>query len=239
MNRTAFAFTAVAIVLSGCKNTCCNKPSCTSCGPPPSSVLYSPATPSASNAPPEVWLPSPPAAPAPAPAAAAPAPTFPAQPQSSSYSPANPSRIASAKPAEISLEKPEFSETARREATSLKTVSGTTESTKAIAFLEIAPGRLATGPRPTLDELDRLARGGYRRAYVVGPNANLSDSDRRVFASRGLTIEAAPTRIKTDEPAYVFADDAKQLREWWIRYIKESEFVSDEAARIRADRLFQ
>jgi hypothetical protein len=90
-----------------------------------------------------------------------------------------------------------------------------------------------------LDELDRLARSGYRRAYVVGPNVNLNDNDQRVFASRGLTIEAATARIKTDEPAYVFADDAKQLRAWWISHIKESEFVSDEAARIRADRLFQ
>jgi hypothetical protein len=237
MNRSMIAAAAVAVALGGCKSNCCKKPACSSCGPPPV-TLYSPP-PTTANASPEVWLPAPPSnAAAVPPAPAAPTPQFPATPQTS-YSPTNPSRIANV-PSEILLEKPEFSETSRREVTSLKTVSGSADSKdKPIAFLEIAPGRLATGPRPTLDELDRLARSGYRRAYVVGPNANVSDNDKRVFATRGLTIQAAPARIKTDEPAYVFADDTKQLREWWIRHIKDSEFVSDEAARIRADRLFQ
>ena len=230
MNRTVLAFAAAAIVMAGCKTNCCNKP-CTTCAPPPGATII--AAPSASNSAPDVWLPSSPAAPTPA----APAPTFPAQPQSSNYSPPNPSRIASAS-AEITLEKPEFSETARREVTALKTVSATSESNKTIPLVELIPGRLTAGPRPTLDELDRLARGGLRRVYVVAPNANVSDTDRRVFTSRGLTLEAAPSQIKTDEPAYVFADDVKQLRQWWIGHLKESEFISEEAARIRADRLF-
>ncbi len=231
MNRTVMTIAAAgAVLMGGCRSSCCKKPVCSSCAPPAPVQLYAPNT---ANAAPEVWLP---AAPAPQTQVTPPAP-FPVEPRAANFGTTNPSRIANV-PTEIMLEKPEYTETNRREVTSLKTVSGSVSS-KPIAFLEIAPGRLATGPRPTLDELDRLQRAGYRRVYVVGPNNNLNDSDKRVFASRGLNIEAATAKISTTEPAYVFADDSKQLRDWWVRHIKESEFVSDEAARIRADRLFQ
>ena len=230
MNRIVMTVAAAGVVLlSGCRSTCCRKPACSSCAPPVPVQLYAPNT---ANAAPEVWLPA-----NPAPQAQAPAPApFPVEPRAANFGSTNPSRIANV-PSTIILEKPEFSDTAR-EVTTLKATSINSEI-KPIAFLEIAPGRLATGPRPTLDELDRLQRAGYRRVYVVGPKVNLSENDKRVFASRGLTIEAATNKITTTEPAYVFADDSKQLRDWWVRHIKESEFVSDEAARIRADRLFQ
>lgn len=230
MNRTVITIAAAGVALMcGCRSTCSRKACCNTCAPPPVQLV----APNTSNAAPEVWLPA-----APVPQTQVPPPaSFPVEPRAANFGTANPSRIANA-PQEIILEKPEYTETNRREVTSLKTVSGSTGN-KPIAFLEIAPGRLATGPRPTLDELDRLQRAGYRRVYVVGPNNNLNDSDKRVFASRGLTIEAATAKITTTEPTYVFADDTKQLRDWWVRHIKESEFVSDEAARIRADRLFQ
>lgn len=235
MNRTLMVFAAAVILLNGCRSTCCKKP-CTSCAPILPAESFSPST---SNSTPEVWLPSTSAPPTATPPAspAAPTPAFPPPPQTS-FSQTNPSRIASAPPT-IRLEKPEFSETSRRETTSLKSMARTSDGGKALSFVELTPGRLAMGPRPTLDELDRLARSGYRRIYVVGTAASISDSDQRVFTSRGLTFESAPTRIKPDAASYVFADNASQLRNWLIGQIKEADLVSEEVARIRADQLMR
>lgn len=243
MNRLVLMICASTLLLAGCRSTCCRKPpTCANC--PPGPVI------GATSTTPEILLPSRPATPAPL---VAPAPNFPPPPPptTSGFAPmpeAAPSRIANV-PAqnEIRLEKPEFSETAQKTTTTLKPTS------KSNAKLDLAPvefvaGRIATGRRPTLDDLDRLQVNGFR-TFIDLNGTTATTSARRVFDARHLelrTIEPSDTRaLQAVEqsstgavaPVYVFADDVTVLRAWWQSYFREVELNSDDAAKIRAARL--
>ncbi|MBX7103279.1 MAG: hypothetical protein K1X57_04320 [Gemmataceae bacterium] len=236
MNRTMIAFAAGVCLINGCRSTC-RKPSCSTCAPPVSVYSAPPPT----SAPTEILFEkpqfSPGTAPAQVPLPPPPAPTMPEQPRASSYTPKieNPSRVAGAP--EILLEKPEFSETGRRDVASMKPASATAVSNH-LEYREVVPGRLTTGPKPTLDDVDRLAKAGYKRVVVIG--GPVSESDRAVFASRGITVETSSTPLR-EQPAgtYVYGPNPQVVRAWLISYLRETEFVSTEVATIRADRLLR
>jgi len=177
-----------------------------------------------------------------------PPPTLNEPPRTSGYAPlpnVPPSRVANvpAEP-EIRLEKPEVSEVSQR--TTLKLASAS--QTGLPAPVDVVAGHVATGRRPTLDDLDRLQSDGFRTFLdLSGTTAN--SNARRVFDARGMelrAVTASDVEIGTlvsksasgsAAPVYVFADDSTALRNWWQRYFKETELVSDEAAKIRAARL--
>lgn len=235
MTRMMIAAGLAAVTLAGCQSTC-RKPSCSRCTPAP--IVYSSPAPTAG--PGEILFERPPATAPVAPPQPiqnlppAPAPTFPEQPRASGYTPAkidNPSRVANV-PSEVQFEKPEFSETNRREIASMKPVAATSASNA--TFRELIGGKLAIGPKPSLDDIDRLAHAGYKRVVSVG--GTVSETDRRVFASRGLAIDSGEAAPRVSEPTYVYASDPKLVRGWCVRYLRETEFVSSEAAVIRVDR---
>jgi hypothetical protein len=237
MNRILILAGICAICLTGCTSTCCRKRACTNC--PPGPVI---GTTSQS---PEILFPS--GSPSAAPAVPPPPPLLPEPPRTSGYAPlptVPPSRVANVPPPpEIRLEKPEFSETTQR--TTLRPTSASKELPDPT---EVVAAHVATGHRPTLDDLDRLQSNGFRVFFdLSGTTAN--SSARRVFDNRGLEIRAVDStnvdvRIQVAKsangsasPVYVFADDATTLRSWWQSYFKEIELVSDDAAQIRATRL--
>jgi hypothetical protein len=241
MNRLMVVFAVAACVLNGCKSTSCRKASsCQTCvtpapvfaAPPPSTMPPQEILFGRPNSAP-LDLPPPPSSPAPPPA-----PTFPTEtPRASGFAapPAdNPSRIAGATP-EILIEKPEFSETSRRDVTALKATSvGLAANAGSIRVA--VPGQYLTGPRPTLDDLDRLYRAGVRKLAVVDGKAG--DTDQTVFASRGFSLVPATT-APTDGPVYVFATDETRLKAWWTNYFRGVEYLSADAAEIRVNSLFR
>jgi hypothetical protein len=240
MTSRLLVIAAVVAGMTGCSSTCCRKrAACPTCPPPPPAPILG-ATPATIT--PEILYPAAPGAPAPAPPPPPPppAPNFPAEPpRTSGFVPVPeiPSRIANV-PA-IRLDQPEFSETST-EHTVLKATS-VANAGPPVAVREVVPGRLATGGRPSLDDLDRLSKAGYHRVAFVGSAEALKDAEHRVVASRGMRLALAQSAGATDlrsEPTYVYSGDVARLRDWWVGYFRDVEHLSTDAARIRAGRLF-
>lgn len=252
MKRMLCVATIAVLAVTGCRSTCSSRRQCSSCPPPgpiigtvpragapeiifPSAPPTAAPLPSTIAPPPSTLVPLPPA---PAPAVA-PAPNFPAEPRSSGFVPAPEigsgiANLPSPEP-KVLLEKPEFSETSR---TSLKPVSRTTDP----SFREVIPHRLATGLRPTLRELDQLKMDGYHTLVCVGGETP-TENDRRIFASRSMhlvTGNADAVRAAAgSEGAFVYGSDVAVLRAWWASYFRDVDFLSPDAARIRAERLLK
>ncbi|MFL5330690.1 MAG: hypothetical protein ACJ8C4_17450 [Gemmataceae bacterium] len=227
MVRTFWLFVVIVSALAGCRHNCCyHKPSCNACTTPPGPIIAAP-TPSGPNTP-EILMPQ----------QQTPAPQFPAEaPRTSGFVPAP---QVTQQPA-VTLERPIDQPT-----TTEQTVPPRGNPTSQTKFTEplpgnitvVTPGYLFTGSKPSLDDLDRLAAGGVRRVLFLS-EAN-STADERVFESRGLQFltkagDVAPIRDRT--PTYVYADTSATLRGYWIRYFREVESLSDDAAQVRADRL--
>lgn len=239
MHRHFVVFALTFTSLAGCRHTCSNKRACGTCTTPPVTLGAPPA------GAPEILFQQPATAPGATISAPPPAPNFPAEPpRTSGFAPttANPSQMATTTGPNIRLETPEFSETSQQQtATALKPhLTPVSATVVRSGLMEVTPGQLATGGRPTLDDLDRLAQAGYRRIFVVG--GTVSEADARVFTGRGFKV----TYLKPSEPidvvgrsgpAYVMFADRDQSRDWWVRYFREVESLSSDAASIRADRV--
>lgn len=147
---------------------------------------------------------------------------------------------------EIRLEKPEFSETAQKTNVALKPVAATNLQL-GVEPTEVVAGKVATGRRPTLDDLDRLQQMGIRQVVDLSDRTNANA--KAVLAARSMQVtvidgnDAAGRKIvaraskELTAPVYVFADDSQVLRAFWQRYYRENEFLSDDAAKICAARL--
>lgn len=253
MNRL-LVICLVSAAMMGCRSSsCCRKPptTCNSCAavPPPPVILGAPPTTSSRQ--PEILLPAPPGSPAPL-TAPTPAPSFssPPPPVTSGYAPPPdfpPSRIANVPTTpEIQLGKPEFTETAQKTSVTLKPVAGVmTASHSAIEPVEVMAGKVATGRRPTLDDLDRLQQMGYRQVLDLSDSAKSANA-KSVFAARSIEVTnidgngskiVAQAMKDTTSPVYVFADDPQTLRSFWQKFYRENEHLSDDAAKICAARL--
>jgi hypothetical protein len=144
------------------------------------------------------------------------------------------------------LEKPEFSETAQKTSVTLKPVAATYLQS-GLEPTDVVVGKVATGRRPTLDDLDRLQQMGIRQVVDLSNRTNANA--KAVFAMRSMQVtdidgsEANGRKIVAQAamgltvPVYVFADDSQTLRTFWQRYYRENEHLSDDAAKICAARL--
>jgi hypothetical protein len=214
---------AVVLTLAGCRSTCCNKRSCATC--PPAAPLVGPT---AVPPTPEILVPNPGVGTVTPP----PAPNFPGDPPGTSrFAPAGGAsgiaNVPSLNPAVI-LEKPDAT------TTSLKAspVSGSIQ--------EVVPGRVATGRRPTLAELEQLRRAGYREVVCLDAPGGLPEVDRRVLEGHSFRLVSTTkpaAQLGASGPVYVYANDADLLRAWWRNYFRTVEHLSDDAARVRADRI--
>jgi len=109
----------------------------------------------------------------------------------------------------------------------------------------VVSDRVATGLKPSLDTLDRLAAAGVRTVVYLGSETSITAADRRVCSARGMEIiVVSPEKPCTETNSqlkhgrtYVYSTDAVTLRNWWHRYFRQVESLSDEAAQIRADRI--
>jgi hypothetical protein len=140
----------------------------------------------------------------------------------------------------IILDKPEFTETSRTSATTLKQVAHA--APQAVVVQEVVPNRVATGTRPTLRELDQLKLAGYQKLVCLDREPP-PEADQRIFAARSFEVAhgtAAAVRALTGPDAvFVYAGDPAALRAWWVAYFRDVEHLSADAARIRADRLLK
>jgi hypothetical protein len=137
----------------------------------------------------------------------------------------------------VTLEQPEFQATSRQQVT-LKPTGHETSPVQ-----EVVPGRFATGPRPTLDDLDRLRQSGFERVLCLNAAGTMPEADRRVMESRSFLLVSGGSKpdaqLTAGGPVYVYSDDPGVLRAWWYRYFRDVEHLSDDAARVRSDRLIR
>jgi hypothetical protein len=223
MVRVFWIFVVTVTAMTGCRNHCCYRKGCTACAPPGPIIGQSfaapvPATTTPTPAP-EVLMPS-----------NAPPATTP--PSTSGYVPAPTSN----QPA-VTLQAPEFSSAEPRANQASRTAGPVPSSIK-----PVVAGKLFTGNKPTLDDVDRLATAGVKQVAFVSETDKVVEAD--VFQSRGIevtTIRAGENSmgelnvLRNRGPVFVYSDDGETLRSFWKKYYREVELLSDDAARVCAD----
>ncbi len=118
----------------------------------------------------------------------------------------------------------------------------------------IARDRVANGLRPSIDGLDWLKENGYKTVLHVHLPGEDDSADKKQVEKRGLnflSLDVSPqtltknvldefSRIATDaklQPLFVYDKDGMLAGGLWYLYFRTVEKDSDEAARLKANRL--
>jgi protein tyrosine phosphatase (PTP) superfamily phosphohydrolase (DUF442 family) len=123
-----------------------------------------------------------------------------------------------------------------------------------VDFASAISDRVAAGRKPALDGLDWLKANGFKSVVMLRRPGESDAADRKQIESRGMTfrsIEVSPLTLSAKtvddfakligdsaaQPLFVYDVDGSLSGGLWYLYFRKVEKLSDEAARLRANRL--